>query len=80
MTLSVGLGTLDCMSTMPDYTPTKSAPGEWECGDYIALYDEHMRAYHVYDRHSPDRRVTIVRRLTDFGRFVANIDRLAEAS
>lgn len=53
----------------PSAKPIKIAPGEWECGPYTALYDEHMRAYHVYGR-SSDRRVTVVRRLSDFAAYV----------
>lgn len=68
------------MATRIPSNITKVAPGEWQCGPYIALYDEHLRAYFIYRENDLAERVGIVKRLTAFSTFVANTDRLAEAS
>lgn len=69
---------LDCavhvmgMATRIPTNVTKVAPGEWRCGSYIALYDEHLRAYFIYREDDLTERVGIVKRLTAFSTFVRN--------
>lgn len=50
---------------------TKTAPGQWTMAGFTALYDEHFRAYFIYETGREDQGdLGLVRRLTDFARFV----------
>lgn len=57
------------MSARIPESVTKLAPGEWKCGRYVAWYDEHLRAYIVFDEADIGECVVLVRTLVSFARW-----------